>query len=170
MPEFVVSPIEDELCVRIGRVVTRWTVVEQLTSLLLGTCLLADQAAMSVISNALNVSTQAKWIRALISAHPYEDAHNKRINELLARADAIRSERNEIMHGIWDPTGCEPGSAIINTSNLERVEIIRSRLVTARDLDDLLDEIDGWIADYVALGRELGFPRHRGETKSMFFD
>lgn len=135
---------------------------------MLGTCLLADQAAVSVIANAVSVSTQSKWIKALLSAHPHEHVPNKRINELLSRADTIRSERNEIMHGIWDPTGCEPGSAIINTSNLERVEIIRSRLVTTHDLDDLLGEIDAWIEDYVTLGRELGFPRHRGEMTSMF--
>ena len=48
MPEYVLAPVDDEICLRIGRVVTRWTVLEKSISLLLGTALLADQSAMSV--------------------------------------------------------------------------------------------------------------------------
>ena len=58
MPGFVVAPIDDELCVRVGRIVTRWPVLEKLISLLLGTCLMADQAAISVIANAVSVSVR----------------------------------------------------------------------------------------------------------------
>jgi hypothetical protein len=170
MPEFFLSPIPDVLCVRLGRIVVKWTAVEKLTSYLLATCLLADQAAVHVVSNAVSVSTQTKWIRALMSAHPHEDKNNQLVRELLIRADDLRSERNELMHGMWDTTNCEPDTALIETVNLDRPEIIRSRLVTTHDLDDLMREIDGWIDDYVALGRKLGFPRNRGDTKSMFSD
>lgn len=170
MPEFVVSSVSDDLCLRVGRIATKWPVIEKLTSLLLGTCLMADQAAVSVIANAIASSTQAKWIRALLSAREHEAVQNKRVSELLLRFDDIRAERNELIHGIWDQDERNLGVAMVETTNLERNEIIRSRLVTAHDLDDLLGDIDEWIRDYVSLGREIGFPRQRGEASSMFAD
>ena len=54
--------------------------------------------------------------------------------------------------------------------SLDRPEVIRNRLVTVHDLDQLMIEIDDWIADYAKLGRELGFPRVRGGGKSIFAD
>ena len=170
MPDFSFSPIDDDLCLRIGRIVARWPMVEKFVSLLLGTIMFADQAAMSVVSNGVSMSTQTKWIRALLKSHEHEADNNALVVELLRRADELREERNEFVHGIWDFTGCEPHTAIVETAVLDRIEIIRSRLVTTHDLDDLLSEIDAWLADYVSLGRKLGFPRHRGQTISMFAD
>lgn len=170
MPDFVVSTVEPELCMRLGQIVTKWTVVEKLISLLLGTCLIADQGAMSVVTNSIAVSTQTKWIRALMASHEHEATQNKRVSDLLTHADDLRQERNELIHGMWESDGCDPLTSIVETVNLDRNEIIRSRLVTSHDLDDLLRDINLWIDDYVALGRELGFPRQRGETKSMFAD
>lgn len=105
-----------------------------------------------------------------MGAHEHEAAQNTRVTALLIRADDLRQERNELVHGVWEPTECETGTSLIETVNLERTEIIRSRFVTTHDLDDLLGEIDAWIVDYVTLGKELGFPRDSGESKSMFAD
>jgi hypothetical protein len=137
---------------------------------LLGTFLHADQGGMMVITNNIAISTQSKWIRALLSCHAHEAQYNEKVVALLTRADDLRSERNEFIHGIWSPDGCEPKTALVETVNLDRAEIIKGRLVTIEDLNELLIEIDEWIADYVKLGRELGFPRHRGGTKSIFSD
>jgi hypothetical protein len=110
-------------------------------------------------------------MRALMASHEHEAEHNKRVADLLTRADELRAERNEFVHGTWTTVGCEPKTALVETVNLERKEIIKTRLVTPRDLNELIiAEIDDWIADYVTLGRELGFPRHRGGTKSIFAD
>lgn len=168
MPEFAVASVNDALCVRMGRIVTRWTTVEKLISYLLGTVLNARQGGMSIITSSVSTSTQSKWIRALLGAHEHEAIHNVRVTDLLTRADDLRQERNELVHGMWDPTKCETGTSLVETINLERAEIIRSRLVTTHDLDDLFGEIDAWIADYVTLGKELGFPRDSGDSKSMF--
>jgi hypothetical protein len=151
-----------------GRIVARWTVVEKFISLLLGTILFADQAALSVVANSIAVSTQSKWIRVLLNSIGHEGEQNEPVLALLTRADDLRQERNELVHGMWDSSGCEPGTCLVETVNLDRPEVIRTRLVTTHDLDDLFDDINGWISDYVALGRKLGFPRQRGETKSMF--
>jgi hypothetical protein len=168
MPEYVLAPVDDEICLRIGRVVTRWTVLEKSISLLLGTALLTDQSAMSVVTSGVSISTQTKWIRTLLNSHEHEAEQNKPVLELLNRVDDLRQERNELVHGMWDPSGCEPGTSQVTTTNLDRTEIMRTRLVTTQDLDDLCHEIDMWIEEYVALGRKLNFPRNRGELYSMF--
>jgi hypothetical protein len=164
------QPLHPYLAITLGRVVMRWSALEYWTTLLLGTLLHADQAAMSVIGNSVSISTQSKWIRALLAGKPEEKEAADQIIELLSRADDLRSERNEFVHGMWDETDCEPGTALVQTVNLDRREIIRSRLVTFQDIYDLIGEIDMWIDDYVALGRKLGFPRHAGQAVSMFND
>lgn len=170
MPDFIRLPIDPELCLRLGQIVTKWTTLETLISWMLGTFMLADLAAMSVISNSASVSTQMKWIRALLSSHEHEKSDNARVFALLSHAEELRQERNELVHGTWNPENCEPQTCLVETVNLERNEIIRARLVTTHDLDDLAGEIDRWIDDCVTLGRELGFPRHRGAGKSIFAD
>jgi hypothetical protein len=170
VPDFSHPPIDSELCLRIGQIVTRWSAVEYLIALLLGTFLNADQGGMTIITNNVAAALQTKWLRALMASHDHEAHHNERVNELLIRADELRGERNEFVHGIWSQTGCEPHTALVETVNLDRSEIIKSRLVTLHDLDEHISEIDRWIADYVALGRELGFPRQRGQDRSMFAD
>jgi hypothetical protein len=170
MLEFVVTPTEDALCVRLGRIVTRWTTLEKLISYLLGTMLGAQLGGMTVITSSVSVATQMKWIRALMAAHQQEAANNLLVTELLGRADELRGERNELVHGQWDSTDCETGTSLVTTVNLERNEIIRSRLVTTHDLEELSSEIDDWIQDYVTLGTKLGFPRNAGESKSIFLD
>ena len=62
----------------------------------------------------------------------------------------------------WHRGDCKSGTAIVMTSNLDRNQIIRSRL--SKTLDDLLRDINAWSEDYVSLGREL-VSRARGETK-----
>jgi hypothetical protein len=170
MPGLGLPDVDAEMAGALGQIVIRWSTVEYLIALLLGTFLNADQGAMMVITNNIAVSTQAKWLRALMASHDHEAQHNERVVELLTRADELRSERNEFVHGQWNTTGCEPKTSLIETVNLDRAEIIKSRLVTLHDLNDLRIDIETWIDDYVTLGRELGFPRHRRQTTSIFAD
>jgi hypothetical protein len=170
MPNLGLPDVDPELCCVLGQIVIRWSTVEYLISLKLGTFLNADQGGMLIIGNNVAVSIQTKWLRALMANHEHEADHNKRVVELFDRADELRSERNEFVHGHWDTTNVETKTALVETVNLERSEIIKTRLVTLKDLRDLLGDIDAWINDYIVLGRELGFPRHRGQTTSMFLD
>jgi hypothetical protein len=170
MPEFKIPDVDPELALPLGQIIIHWATLEYLLSMLLGTFLFADQGGMLVITNNVAVSVQSKWLRALMARHEHEAEHNRRVVELLNRADQLRSERNDYVHGIWNTEGCQPKTALVETVNLDRKEIIKSRLVTPKDMNDLVVDIDDWINDYVALGRELGFPRHRGETRSIFLD
>lgn len=168
MAEFVISPVEDALCLRVGQIVIRWAVVEKLILMLLGTSLIADQGAMFVIANSVSVATQSKWIRILLETHQHQSESLKPVFDLLTRAEDMRQERNEFVHGIWETSECEAGTGLVETVNLDRTEIIRSRLVTTRDLDDLIRDIDSWITDFVSIGRELHFPRNWNDKKSIF--
>ena len=145
--------------------------MEHWVSLLLSTLVKADHAGMSIVTNNLAIATQTKMIRAILSVYAHKEQKvTDAVAELLQRVDDLRTERNELVHGIWDTTNCEPKTALIQTVNLDRAEIIRTRLITVPDLDDLMIEIDKWIADYIKLGRQLGFPRRSGQTKSIFSD
>jgi hypothetical protein len=170
MPEFGIPDIDPELAEPLGQIVIRWSSVEYLISMLLGTLVFADLAGIQVVTTNIAVSVQTKWIRALMSVNQPTSGHKDRVEALLARADDLRSERNEFIHGHWDTTDCEPKTALIQTINLDRNEVIRERLVTKQDLSDLVADIEDWLRDYVVLGRELGFPRHHGGTKSIFAD
>lgn len=138
--------------------------------MLLGTFLKANPGGMMVITIDTAISTQTKWIRALLGAHTYNEPELHKVAELLNRADELRVERNEFVHGLWDVTNCDAGTALIQTVNLNRQEVVKFRLVTSADLDEHLVETNNWIADYVELGKELGFPRRQGGTKSIFLE
>jgi hypothetical protein len=166
--EYFLAPVDDEICLRMGRVVTRWAALEKSISLLLGTLLFAEQGGMYVVTNSASLSTQMKWIRTLLAFHAHEAEQSQPVLDLLNRAEELRQERNELVHGQWDSSECEPGTALASTINLDRSEVIRARLVTKTDLDELYNEINTWCLDYIAIGRKLGFPRNRGDTKSMF--
>lgn len=168
MAEYFLVSADGEICLRMGRIVTRSAALERSISLLLGTLLFADQAAMSVVTNGVSISTQSRWIRTLLNSHEHEAEQSKPVLDLLARAEDLRQERNELVHGMWDPSGCEAGTCLVTTTNLDRAEIMRTRLVTTQDLDDLRNEIDAWLTDYIALGKRLNFPRNAGEILGMF--
>jgi hypothetical protein len=170
MPDLSSGVIDPELMQRLGQIVIRWASAEQWISALLATFAKADLGAMILITNNVSVSTQSRWIRGLMALRRHEAQHNKRVVALLNRADELRGKRNELCHGLWDTTGCEPKTAKVQTVNLERSQPLRDRIVTLDELDQLVVQIDKWIADYVELGRELGFPRRAGETKSMLVD
>ena len=138
MPDFAPPVIGRELTERLGQIVISWSTLEYWISALLAHMLQADLGAMLLVSSNIAASTQSKWIGSLMSGHQHESQQNKRVAELLDRADDLRSERNESIHGVWDTTNCEPGTAEIQTINLDRPEIIRMRLVTVHDLDQLV--------------------------------
>jgi hypothetical protein len=169
-PNGIPRDVDSALTEPLGQIVIMWAALEGWISMLLAHMLQADSGSIQVMTNAVSTSTQSKWIRDLMALHPNEATSNQRVAELLNWADDLRAERNEFVHGIWDTTNCEPNTALIQTINLQRAEVIRERLVTPPDLDQFVIEIKDWIAAYAELGRELGFPRRRGETKSLFAD
>jgi hypothetical protein len=164
------EPVDPELLTRLGKVVILGAQVESWLAMLLGTLLGANLGASGIVTNTLSISAQIKCIRALLSVHAHKEADTPDVSALLDRADEIRLERNELMHGLWNPQGCEPKTALVNTTSLYRAEIIRDRLVTVPDLDELIDEMESWIKDYATLGAKIGFPRNKNATQSIFVE
>ena len=168
MLDLTPTKVDPELTSRLGQIVIRWSSVDAWISALLATLVNGDHGAMILITNNLPTATQTRWIRGLMKLHPQEVERNKRVLRLLERADKLRGQRNELIHGLWDTTDCAPKTAMVQTINLERSEPVRSRLVTIEELNGLVVQIDEWIADYIKLGHELGFPRHPGKSESIF--
>jgi hypothetical protein len=170
MPDLSPTVVDSELRERLGQIVIRWASAEVWISALLATIAKADPGAMLLITNNVSASSQSRWIKGLMALHPHEIKHTAQVRSLLQQADELRGKRNALIHGLWDTTDCEPKTAIVQTINLERSKPIQSHLVTVKILDELVSQIDKWIAAYIELGRKLGFPRRPGDAKSMLLD
>ncbi|UPJ52490.1 hypothetical protein IVB30_14740 [Bradyrhizobium sp. 200] len=164
------NSVDPELLQRLGKIVILWASVESWIAFLLGTLMNADLGASGYLTNNVSSALQIKCIRALLSVHAHKEPATKGVIDLLDRADELRSERNELVHGLWHTMGCAPKTALVNTTNLDRAEIIRDRLITVSDLDQLVDDIETWVKDYATLGARIGFPRNRGVPASLFVD
>lgn len=134
--------IEPELLERLGLFIIRWSFVETCVSNLFVLLTKGDPGSMLVVTSSISTSTITDWIRALIETHQKtpHDLVNE-INDVLTEVDHLRSERNILVHGLWETTG-PADSVVVQTVRLGRNEIIRGRVVTASDLDGLID--DSW--------------------------
>ena len=163
--------IDPELLVRLGKIVTIWASVEAWIAMLLSTLIGADLGGASIVTNVVSNSTQIKCIRGLLSVSAFREPEATiEVTTLLDRADDIRIERNELVHGIWTAEQSPAGAAMIHTSNLDRVEVMRDRLVTVADLDALIEHMEEWIIDYAKLGARFGFPRNKNATQSILLE
>jgi len=170
VPDMSPAEIDPELTQLLGQIVIRFASVEDWLALLLATLVGADPAPMAVVTTNTANSSHIQWILTLLSIHIHKQPELQEVVDLVKRADELRGERNPLVHGIWDPTNCEPGTCLVNTARWERTEVIRNRVVTVADLTELVSDIDEWIADFVAIGKKFAFPRRRGGTKSIFDD
>ncbi|KAF0165239.1 MAG: hypothetical protein FD157_1591 [Rhodocyclaceae bacterium] len=95
---------------------------------------------MLAVTSTTSANTITGWIRAIIGAHKKtpHDLVNE-INEALSEVDRLRAERNTLVHGLWVTIGPE-NSAIVQTTNLGRDEIIKELVVTAADLHELIND------------------------------
>jgi hypothetical protein len=170
MPELEPAQMDPDLMVRLGNIVVRWSLVEEWLSHLLTGLVDADPGGMQIVTTNVANSTQIQWILTLLSVHIHKQPELQEIIDLVKRADEMRGERNAFMHGLWNPVGCEPGTCLVSTAKWERAEIVRNWLVTTTDLDEFHNLIDEWLVEFQDVGRQFGFPRRRGETKSIFAD
>lgn len=170
MPDLSPVVIEPDLSARLGLIVIRWSGIEGWLAHLLAALVGADPGALSAVTNTAGSASLIQWCLTLITVHEHKQTELTELAALLRRANDLRMDRNALVHGLWDPDGCEAGTCVVNTYNWKRSEIIRGELVTAAELDDLLDDLNEWVSDYIRLGKQLGFPRKRGESKSIFLD
>ncbi len=112
---------------------------------------------MLVITQSVSGATITDWLRTIIPFRFENDAAQRDLRELLSEIDKLRYERNRLIHGQW-AIGPEPKTAIVQTVNLARNEIVLSNLVTASDLDDLRDRIQHALNKLIIVREKLGFP------------
>lgn len=161
------SSIASELAWRLGQIVMRWSAVEGCLSHLLATLVNADPVALSVITDGMTNSTQAQSIRTLLYVQLHNEAGIGEMLDHLTKADDLRADRNALVHGLWDATGCQKGTCQVQSFKRGR---FTSWLVTTSELDELIGAINKWTVEFIALGQKFGFPRRRGEARSIFND
>jgi len=168
MPATGFSQIDPQLTSRLGQLAINWGVIENWLGHLLAALIGAEAGALSVVTQDMSAATIIQISKTTISIFETEHPEFSAIRELLDFADDIRGERNELVHGIWESTNCQPGTALVQNSNWKKSEIIRERLVTTTELDQLLIDCQTWLDSYVELGLKFNFPRTAGSTKSIF--
>ena len=121
----------------------------------------------AVLTSEMGAAAVIKAIKNCVAINEPKRPELKAVRELIEEADELRAERNIYIHGVWE-LGTEPGTALVQTTGWQRPEIIRTRLVTTTDLDHLLADFDNFMRSYIELGIRFGFPRRRGESRSIF--
>ncbi|UPJ25884.1 hypothetical protein [Bradyrhizobium sp. CW1] len=168
MPATKFSAIEADLTSRLGQIAINTAVIEEWLGHILATLIDADPGGLHVVTNDLSIGTIIQSIKTVISIFEPTRPDLSELRELIEDADEIRIERNEFVHGLWDQTNCAPGSALVQLTNWKKAEVTRERLVTTAELQELLVDCDDWLERFVILGRKFGFPRRKGQAKSIF--
>jgi hypothetical protein len=144
-------------------VIIEWAKVEAMMAEFLSYLLNADAGAMYVLNQDVSSATQLKWIRAL-AADKFTDPNTQaNLKILFDRIDVARVERNGYVHGVWSEGNSEDldSTAFVQTVKLDRVEMVRSELVTRADLNDLFREVQSIRIELDTLADKLGFVKKR---------
>lgn len=147
--------IEPELLQRLGLVVVRWSGLEKWVSELFSFMMKASPGLMYVVTESISQNTLTGWIRTLLDIMETPPAIEAELRDVLNDIDEIRSERNALVHGLWSTTG-PADSVIVQTVRLERREMVRSEVVTAADLDDLIDRMLHAHVRMLAIAKAIG--------------
>ena len=147
---------EPELYEALGRVVVVWSSIEAIVAEWLAYMLEANPGNMYVFSQTSSVEAQLKWIRILAGLKFTHPNTTEKLADLFKRLDEAREDRNAYVHGVWN-TLCEPGTVLIQSVRLSRVEIVRQELATRSDFDDLLIRLEDIRTELLYLGNALGF-------------
>jgi hypothetical protein len=145
--------LSQKMMQRFGIFVTRWSFAETCVNDLFAILTKGDQLSMMVVTANVSSSTICGWTNTLLDTMVYEPIFDK-IREAIKEIDALRSDRNALVHGSWVTSGPR-GSAIVQTIRLDRSPAIKEELVTAADLDDLIDRVNHLIVDLRTILQKL---------------
>ncbi len=161
------SSVDGALTSRLGQIVIRWSAAEACLSHLLANLANTDPIALSALTEGMTQATLAQAIKKLLFAQLNRQVGIGEIIDHLTKADDLRADRNALVDGLWDTTGCEKGTCQVHSFKSGRSA---SWLVTAAELDELIQHINAWTIEFITLGQKFGFPRRQGETQSIFKD
>ena len=132
--------IEPELLQQLGLVIVRWSLIEAWVNDLFVAMTEADAASMIVVTTNVSQSSITGWIRTLLDVRQTPPDLAEEIRDVLNEVDEIRNERNAFVHGLWFTTG-PSNSAIVQSTRLERREMVQDVVVTEADLRDMVSRI-----------------------------
>lgn len=162
MPEET-RPIEPELLERLGRVVVTWSVIERWISELFIFITKGTPGLMYVVTESISQSTLTGWNRTLLDIVDIPTEILDELRDILNEVDELRAERNMLVHGLWGTSG-PADSVVVQTVRLDRKDIVRDVVITASDLDDLIDRILQLHARFFTVAVAVGMrtPSHGG--------
>lgn len=123
----------------LGSIVESWAYVDGAVNEMLALLMRADPGSVYVVTQNVSSSSVSTWVRTLLETMAATDGRNALL-ELLSEIDALRGERNAVVHGLWMVDG-DPDSAILQTIKWDRREVVRHELMTCADLEDLWSRI-----------------------------
>lgn len=139
----------------LGRIIVTWSYIEMLSGNYLAHLMRAEIGAFQVVAHGVSHATIVNWIRTIAEIGYNETPAKTAILELLTETDALRAERNSLVHGQWMPHA-EPGTATVQTANLERRRIVNTEFVTGASLEHLREIISDCLADWQNLCAAVG--------------
>lgn len=151
-----IEDIPDSIYEGIGRIVTQWAIVEQLVGQFLAYLVSGDVVLMFTVTQNVSSSTVSEWVNTLLPVRIKEQTALEQIQDLMRRVDDLRRERNLVVHGLWKPAH-EDGTALVQTMRWNRVEIMKTELVTTADMGHLVTRVEEAVHELLGLGKELGF-------------
>lgn len=131
--------IDPPILERLGKFVVHWSLLEALVSDLFVATISSEIGNLLVVTQSVSASTISGWIRTQISFRQTPPDVDEEIRSILGEYDELRAERNSLVHGLWGTDKSNSGTATVQTVRLDRRVPVVDRLVTATDLDDLVD-------------------------------
>ncbi|WP_455387424.1 hypothetical protein [Petrachloros mirabilis] len=148
--------IDADLLESLGRICVHWSVVEAHLGALLAHMMTADHLNMHLVTQSVSGKTITNWLRTLVDIYVDDSQTTELLREILRETDELASERNALVHGLWEP-GPDKGTAIVNSLRLDRSEILKDEFTTTADLQDLIDRIREISAKLQMIGVHLGY-------------
>lgn len=94
-----------------------------------------------MLAQSVSAATVTNWVRKLTQVGDNPEESVTELEALLLEVDALRTERNSLVHGIWATGSSDEGTVVIQTVRLKAVQPIQQRLVTLADLDEIIEDI-----------------------------
>jgi hypothetical protein len=123
---------------RLGRFVVHWSLAERLVEDILVHLTNAEPALMTVVTANVSKKSISEWVTTLLDVTNDPQDWSLEVRDVLSEIDDLRPERNMLVHGLWS-TDSAPGSVVVQKIRIDSSEMVQSVLVTAADLDHLID-------------------------------
>lgn len=140
----------------LGRICASWSIVETHLGALLAFMMESNPSYMFVITESVAGATITNWVRILCETQITDHSIKTKMQSLLKEVTDIRSERNSLVHGLWE-AGPETDTALVQTVRMDRNEILKEVLFTPADFDEILDRIHRVGVTFDRIGRQLGY-------------